>query len=57
MVERLEMTHAQLQARSHRLDRQIWTLEGVYMSLTGLELSRQDYGLGIDRLEDERGAR
>lgn len=42
-VERLEMTHAQLQAKSQRLDRQIWTLEGAYMSLTGLQLSRQGY--------------
>jgi len=29
-VERLEATHAQLQARSQRLDRRIWTLEGAY---------------------------
>jgi len=43
-VERLEMLHAQLQAKSNRLDRQIWTLEGAYMSLTGLELSKQTYG-------------
>ena len=42
-VERLETTHAQLQARSQRLDRQIWTLEGAYMSLTGLELGKQGY--------------
>ncbi len=42
-VERLETTHAQLQARSQRLDRQIWTLEGAYMSLTGQQLSKQSY--------------
>ncbi len=42
-VERLELTHAQLQSKSQRLDRQIWTLEGAYMSLTGLELSSQNY--------------
>ena len=42
-IERLESTHAQLQARSHRLDRQIWTLEGAYMGLTGLELSSQGH--------------
>jgi len=42
-VESLETTHVQLQAKSHRLDRQIWTLEGAYMVLTGLELSGQDY--------------
>jgi|GEM_PF-1938875 len=40
-VESLETTHAQLQARSQRLDRQIWTLEGAYRVLTGLELSGQ----------------
>ncbi len=38
-VESLETTHAQLQAKSRRLDRQIWTLEGAYMVLTGRELS------------------
>ena len=42
-VESLEATHAQLQARSQRLDRRIWTLEGAYMSLTGVELSSQIY--------------
>ena len=42
-VERLEQAHAQLQARSQQLDRQIWTLEGAYMSLTGFELSSQGY--------------
>jgi predicted RNase H-like nuclease (RuvC/YqgF family) len=42
-VENLETTHAQLQARSHRLDRQIWTLEGAYMVLTGFELRGRDY--------------
>ena len=42
-VERLEATHAQLQAKNQRLDRRIWTLEGAYMSLTGLELSSQHY--------------
>ena len=42
-VESLETTRAQLQARSHHLDRQIWTLEGAYMALTGLELSSQGY--------------
>ena len=42
-VESLETTLAQLQTRSHRLDRQIWTLEGAYMVLTGLELSGQGY--------------
>jgi len=42
-VESLETTHVQLQVRSHRLDRQIWTLEGAYMVLTGLELSGQDH--------------
>ncbi len=42
-VARLETTHAQLQTRSHRLDRQIWTLEGAYTVLTGLELGGQSY--------------
>ena len=42
-VERLEATHAQLQSRSQLLDRQIWTLEGAYMVLTGLELGSQGY--------------
>lgn len=42
-VEGLEAAHAQLQARSQRLDRRIWTLEGAYMSLTGLELSSQSH--------------
>jgi hypothetical protein len=42
-VERLEMAQAQLQSKSHRLDRQIWTLEGAYMMLTGLELGNQGY--------------
>ena len=42
-VESLETTRAQFQARSHRLDRQIWTLEDAYMVLTGLELRDQDY--------------
>lgn len=42
-VESLETIHAQLQSRSHRLDRQIWMLEGAYMMLTGLELSGQDH--------------
>lgn len=42
-VEKMEMTHAQLQAKSQRLDRRIWTLEGAYMSLTGLELSSQSH--------------
>jgi len=42
-VESLETTHAQLQAKSRRLDRQIWTLEGAYMVLTGRELSGQGY--------------
>ncbi len=42
-VERLETTHAQLQTKSRRLDRQIWTLEGAYMMLTGRELSGQGY--------------
>lgn len=42
-VERLEATHAQLQAKSQRLDRRIWMLEGAYMGLTGLELSSQSH--------------
>jgi len=42
-VDRLEATHAQLQAKNQQLDRRIWTLEGAYMSLTGLELSSQHY--------------
>lgn len=42
-VERLEATHAQLQARSQRLDQRIWMLEGAYMGLTGLELSSQSH--------------
>jgi hypothetical protein len=42
-VERLEASHAQLQSRSQLLDRQIWTLEGAYMVLTGLELGSQGY--------------
>jgi len=42
-VESLETIHTQLQSRSHRLDRQIWMLEGAYMMLTGLELSGQDH--------------
>jgi len=42
-VERLEATHAQLQATSQRLDRRIWMLEGAYMGLTGLELSSQSH--------------
>ena len=40
-VERLETSHAQLQARSQRLDRQV-TLEGAYMSLTGFELGKSE---------------
>ena len=36
-VESLETAHAQLQARSQSLNRQIWTLEGAYMALTGVE--------------------
>jgi hypothetical protein len=42
-VERLEAVHALLQARSNRLDRQIWMLEGAYMMLTGIELGGQGY--------------
>lgn len=42
-VEKLETTRARLSARSDRLDRQIWTLEGAYMILTGFQLSSQDY--------------
>ena len=42
-VESLETAHAQLQVRSQHLNRQIWTLEGAYMALTGLELSSQGY--------------
>jgi len=42
-VERLETTHALLQSKSRRLDRQIWTLEGAYTVLTGLELGGQSY--------------
>ena len=42
-VESLETIHVQLQVKSSRLDRQIWTLEGAYMMVTGLELSGQDY--------------
>lgn len=42
-VERLETTHAQLQSKSQRLDRQIWTLEGAYAVLTGRELDGQSY--------------
>jgi hypothetical protein len=40
-VERLETDHARLESMSHRLDRQIWTLEGAYMVLTGLELGSE----------------
>lgn len=43
-VERLEAAHGQLQANSQRLDRRIWTLEGAYMGLTGLDLSSQSHG-------------
>lgn len=42
-IERLEATHSQLQAQRQHLDRQIWTLEGAYMSLTGLQLSSQSH--------------
>ncbi len=42
-VERLEAAHAQFQARSQRLDRRIWMLEGAYMGITGLELNSQSY--------------
>ena len=38
-VEGLQATRAQLQAKSRRLDRQIRTLEGAYVALTGVELS------------------
>jgi predicted RNase H-like nuclease (RuvC/YqgF family) len=38
-VESLQTTRVQLQAKSRRLDRQIRTLEGAYVALTGLELS------------------
>ena len=41
-VKRLETAQVQLQAKNQRLDRQIWTLEGAYMMLTGLELGNQD---------------
>ena len=42
-VDLLEATHAKLQAKSTRLDRQIWTLEGAYMMLTGFSLSGQGH--------------
>ena len=42
-VDSLQTTYVQLQARSQRLDRRIWTLEGAYMALTGLELSGQGH--------------
>lgn len=42
-VESLQTTRVQLQAKSRRLDRQIRTLEGAYMALTGLELSSQGH--------------
>ena len=42
-VEKLESSHAELQAKSQRLERQIWTLEGAYMMLTGMELDRHDH--------------
>ncbi len=42
-VEGLEATRVRLEAKSDWLDRQIWTLEGAYMILTGFQLSSQDY--------------
>ena len=42
-VDSLEATHAKLQARSTRLDRQIGTLEGAYMMLTGFSLGGQGH--------------
>lgn len=42
-VEALQAAHERLQSRSQHLDRQIWTLEGAYMALTGLELGSQGY--------------
>ncbi len=42
-VESLQNTSAELQAKSDALDRRIWTLEGVYMALMGLDLSSQDH--------------
>lgn len=42
-VEGLQTTHLQLQTTSQRLERQIWTLEGAYMALTGLELTGQGH--------------
>ena len=42
-VDLLEATHARLQAKSTRLDRQIGTLEGAYMMLTGFSLSGQSH--------------
>jgi hypothetical protein len=41
--KRLETAQVQLQAKNQRLDRQIWTLEGAYMMLTGLELDNPGY--------------
>lgn len=41
-VESLQAIRAQLQAKSRRLDRQIRTLEGAYVALTGMELSGPD---------------
>ena len=51
-VEKLETSHDQLQSRSRSLDRQVWTLEGAYMGLTGLELSGQGYGVGSVRRQE-----
>ena len=42
-VAKLEATSARLEAKSDWLNRQIWTLEGAYMVLTGFQLSSQDY--------------
>ena len=42
-IARLEAAHAQLQTKNRRLEQQIWTLEGAYAVLTGLELGGQSY--------------
>ncbi len=42
-VAKLEANRARLEAKSDWLNRQIWTLEGAYMVLTGFQLSSQDY--------------
>lgn len=42
-IESLQAAHQRLQAKSQLLDRQIWTLEGAYMALTGVELGSPDH--------------